>query len=91
MEHSRFFYFYSGGKEKVFISSADWMKRNLDRRIEVMMPVLSSDLKRELTDILNIYLKDDLKSHYLKSDATYEKRISKKFSAQDELIKKTNN
>ena len=91
LEHSRVFYFYSGGKEKVFISSADWMKRNLDRRIEVMMPVLSSDLKRELTDILNIYLKDDLKSHYLKSDATYEKRISKKFSAQDELIKKTNN
>mgnify|MGYP006275798543 CR=1 FL=1 len=65
LEHSRIFYFYHGGKEKIYISSADWMVRNLDRRIEVTCPVYASDIKGELKKMLHIQLSDNVKARVL--------------------------
>jgi len=65
LEHSRIFYFYDGGKESVYISSADWMVRNLERRIEVTCPVYDPDIKRELKHMLQIQLKDNIKARVL--------------------------
>jgi polyphosphate kinase len=62
LEHSRIWYFYNNGKEDLYLSSADWMKRNLYRRIEVAFPVLDSSIKRQVIDILNIQLADNVKA-----------------------------
>ena len=73
LEHSRIFYFANGGDEEVYIGSADWMARNLDRRVEVVVPVLDSQLKNYLKDtVLAAYLRDNLKSRVMTSDGTYE-------------------
>ena len=63
-----------GGKELVYLSSADWMPRNLDRRVETMFPIEQADLKQKIRDILDLYLKDNAKSWYLQPDGTYLKR-----------------
>ncbi|MDA4694099.1 RNA degradosome polyphosphate kinase, partial [Enterobacter hormaechei] len=60
LEHSRIMYFYHGGKELMYISSADWMTRNLDYRIEAAVRVNNKDLKKELKEILNIQLHDNV-------------------------------
>ena len=74
LEHSRIFYFANGGEEDVYIGSADWMARNLDRRVEVVTPILDSQLKRYLNDvILASYLRDNLKARILTADGNYEK------------------
>jgi polyphosphate kinase len=65
LEHARVMIFYNGGKEKVFISSADWMVRNLDHRIEVACPVFEKDIREELKEILNIQLADNIKARKL--------------------------
>ena len=65
LEHARVMVFHNKGNEKVFISSADWMVRNLDYRIEVAAPVLDKQLKKELIDIINIQLKDNQKARIL--------------------------
>ena len=62
LEHSRIWCFHNGGKEEVFISSADWMKRNLYNRIETACPVLDPALRREIIDILEIQLRDNIKA-----------------------------
>lgn len=62
LEHSRIWSFHNGGKEEVFISSADWMKRNLYNRIETACPVLDLALRREIIDILEIQLRDNIKA-----------------------------
>ncbi|MBV9957062.1 MAG: polyphosphate kinase 1, partial [Acidobacteria bacterium] len=73
LEHSRIFYFVNGGKEDVYIGSADWMARNLDRRVEVVAPVLDAPSKRYLKEVvLDTYLRDNVKARVLKSDGTYE-------------------
>ncbi|WP_313381913.1 polyphosphate kinase 1 [Proteiniphilum saccharofermentans] len=59
LEHSRVWYFFNGGEEDIFLTSADWMQRNLHRRIEVAFPVYMESLKREIIDILKIQLKDN--------------------------------
>jgi polyphosphate kinase len=61
LEHARVMYFLSGGEEKVFISSADWMTRNLDKRVEVSVPIYNKELKNTLKDLLDIQLKDNTK------------------------------
>src|SRR5678816_633493 len=61
LEHARVWVFHNGGKEKVYISSADWMVRNLDHRVEVTCPVTEETVKQELKDILNIQLSDNVK------------------------------
>ena len=73
LEHSRIFYFANGGEEEVYIGSADWMTRNLDRRVEVVAPVLDAKLKKYLKDtVLAAYLRDNVKARVLKPDGTYE-------------------
>jgi polyphosphate kinase len=72
LEHSRIFYFGNGGKPKVYLGSADWMPRNLFRRVEVVFPVLDPSLRKRVTDvILPGYLSDCVKSRILGSDGNY--------------------
>jgi len=62
LEHSRIWYFYHGGKEDLYLTSADWMKRNLYRRIETTFPVLDKKIKKTILSILNIQLSDNTKA-----------------------------
>ena len=68
LEHARVMIFHNNGKEKVYISSADWMVRNLDHRIEVAAPILDEKIKKELIDIINIQLKDNQKARILDTE-----------------------
>jgi polyphosphate kinase len=68
LEHARVWVFLNGGKEKVYISSADWMVRNLDHRVEATCPVKERKLKQELIDILNIQLSDNVKARWLDNE-----------------------
>lgn len=68
LEHARVIVFNNGGKEKVFISSADWMVRNIDHRIEVACPIFEKNIQQELKDILQIQLKDNIKARILDND-----------------------
>jgi polyphosphate kinase len=72
LEHARIMVFYNGGKEKVFISSADWMVRNLDHRIEVTCPINQPGIMRELKDILDIQFRDNVKARLLSSNLSNE-------------------
>lgn len=73
LEHSRIFYFENDGKEEIYCSSADWMPRNLERRVEILFPVEKEELKEKLKDILNNQLKDTRKAHVLQPDGSYKK------------------
>ncbi len=78
LEHSRIFYFANGGSDDVYIGSADWMTRNLDRRVEVITPILDANLKRHLKEVvLGAYLKDNVKARTLTADGNYEKVVTK--------------
>src|ERR1041384_5030578 len=73
LEHSRIFYFANGGEEEVYIGSADWMARNLDRRVEVVVPVLDPQLQSYLKDtVIAAYLRDNVKARVMNPDGTYE-------------------
>jgi len=74
LEHSRILYFHHGGDEKMYIGSADWMPRNLDRRVEAMVPVESPALAKELQTILGILLADNRHSWELQPDGHYVQR-----------------
>jgi polyphosphate kinase len=93
LEHSRIFYFANGGKDEVYLSSADWMPRNLYERVEVAFPVRSESFRKRIKDeILAAYLADNSKARLLKPDGKYvrtEKRPKKtreNFSAQEFLM-----
>ena len=73
LEHSRIFYFLNDGKEELYLSSADWMPRNLERRVEIMFPIEDNVLKERVKNILWVLLEDNAKSHILLSDGTYIK------------------
>ena len=73
LEHSRIFYFYNDGEEEVYMGSADWMPRNLDRRVEILFPVLDENIRRQVMHILEVELEDNTKAHFLQADGTYEK------------------
>ncbi|WP_178553695.1 RNA degradosome polyphosphate kinase [Frisingicoccus sp.] len=73
LEHSRIFYFYNNGWENIYMGSADWMPRNLDRRVEILFPVEDEVCKKQVMHILDIQLKDNVKAHYLQADNTYQK------------------
>jgi polyphosphate kinase len=85
LEHARVMIFHNKGKEKVYISSADWMVRNLDHRIEVATPIFDPIIKKELIDIINIQLKDNQKARILDSDLAnkYVPLIDKKYKSQE--------
>ncbi|PKL86524.1 MAG: polyphosphate kinase 1 [Ignavibacteriae bacterium HGW-Ignavibacteriae-1] len=90
LEHSRIFYFKNGGDEEFYISSADWMSRNLNRRVESMIPIYEQSLRSQLWQILNIYWQDNCKSWVLNTDGTYTKRTpgdgEKPFTAQEYFL-----
>lgn len=71
LEHSRIYYFYNQGKEELYLSSADWMQRNLNRRIETLFPVEDPDLKAELKHILDITLRDTIKTRVMTETGEY--------------------
>ncbi|MBD3672983.1 MAG: polyphosphate kinase 1 [Planctomycetaceae bacterium] len=73
LEHARILYFHQGGDDLVYISSADWMPRNLDRRLELMVPVEDIKNRDRLLDILKIYFKDNVKAHQLQPDGKYRR------------------
>ncbi len=73
LEHSRIFYFENDGKPEYYCASADWMPRNLERRVEIMFPIERPELQKKLMNILNMQLMDTVKAHILKADGTYEK------------------
>jgi polyphosphate kinase len=71
LEHARIIYFHHGGDELVFISSADWMPRNLDRRVELMVPILDENCKRRVTDILRTCFRDNTRARRLTADGNF--------------------
>ncbi len=62
LEHGRIYIFHNGGEERIFMGSADWMNRNLNRRIEVLAPIFDEDIKQELKEILQLQLNDNVKA-----------------------------
>jgi polyphosphate kinase len=80
LEHARVFFFRNGGHEEVYLSSADWMKRNLSKRLELLFPVLDPGHRRRLIDALETYFADNVKAWRLQSDGTYKKVARKKHS-----------
>ena len=72
LEHSRIFYFANGGEGDVYIGSADWMQRNLDKRVEVVAPINDSEIKNYLrNEVLEVYLQDNVKARLLQPDGSY--------------------
>jgi polyphosphate kinase len=86
LEHSRIFYFENGGNAEVYCGSADWMPRNLERRVEILFPVEEKELKEEVIHILKNQLRDTVKARILQPDGSYErvdKRGKEYFSSQE--------
>ncbi|MDY3553903.1 polyphosphate kinase 1 [Gemmata sp. JC717] len=75
LEHSRIFYFENGGEQEVFVGSADWMDRNLSRRVEVVFPIEQADLKQRVIDILRTTLADTTKARELLPDGRYRRVV----------------
>lgn len=73
LEHSRIFYFENNGNAEIFMGSADWMPRNLERRVEILFPVEKEALKKKVIHILECQLKDTVKAHILQPDGSYDK------------------
>lgn len=73
LEHSRIFYFHNGGDTEIYMGSADWMPRNLDRRVEIIFPVIEEELKKKAYHILEVELMDNVKAHILGADGEYDK------------------
>jgi polyphosphate kinase len=74
LEHSRIFYFHNGGDEEVYLASADWMPRNLDKRIELLFPIESPPHRRKVLDALDAMFQDNVKSRRLQPDGSYKRR-----------------
>ena len=91
LEHSRIFWFANNGKSQAFIGSADWMKRNLDRRVEAVTPIESTNIKNELEDLLNLYLEDNRNAWEMQSDGSYQQLspTDKTKSAHLQLLKQS--
>ena len=93
LEHSRLYYFYNDGAEEIYLSSADMMQRNLDRRVEIAFPINDQGLKSELMrSLVKHSLKDNIKARKLNADMTYKissngKNKNEKLSCQDWLMK----
>ncbi len=73
LEHIRIFYFENDEAPEVYMGSADWMPRNLDRRVEIVFPVLDEKLKEKAIHILQVQLDDNVKAHVLQPDGSYAK------------------
>ena len=89
LEHSRIFYFENGGKSEIYCGSADWMPRNLERRVEILFPLEEDALKKKAYHILEGELRDTLKASIMLEDGTYEKidrRGKEAYSSQDAFV-----
>ncbi len=89
LEHSRIFYFYNEGHEDVYLASADWMPRNLNRRVELLFPVEDPDCRARVMEVLEVELADTVRAHFLAPDGTYHKldlRGKEKVDSQQKLI-----
>ena len=93
LEHARIFHFRNGGDEEVYLSSADWMPRNLDRRIELLFPVSSPENRKKVLDTLDAMFLDNVKARRLQPDGSYKRRRPAKgedpYRAQIELYRET--
>lgn len=96
LEHSRIFYFYNNGYEDIYMGSADWMPRNLDKRVEILFPIEDESLKERVMHILQIQLNDNVKTRIKLSDSSYQHMLpdgNKPLNSQDyfcsEAIKET--
>lgn len=90
LEHARIYYFENGGSPEIYMSSADWMPRNLDKRVEILFPLEDEHLKECAKHIIDVQLADTLKAHELKSDNTYakiDKRGKALIGAQDTFMR----
>ncbi|MDU0826318.1 MAG: hypothetical protein E7B03_02340 [Negativicoccus succinicivorans] len=76
LEHSRVFWFANGGRPEVYISSADWMPRNLNDRVELMVPIESETHRQRLRELLQMQLDDNQKAHVMQPDGSYVKTIA---------------
>ena len=90
LEHARLFYFHQGGDPQVFIASADWMTRNLEKRVELMIPIEEKTIKRRLIKILETYFKDNQNAYRIQSDGSSKpitaKKGEKPFRAQEHFL-----
>ena len=90
LEHSRIFYFHNEGHEDLYMGSADWMPRNLNRRVELMFPIEDPDCRARVMEVLEVELNDTVRAHFLDTDGTYHKvdlRGKIKLDSQEELIR----
>lgn len=94
LEHSRIYHFVNGGAQEYYIGSADWMKRNLDGRVETIIPVLNEDVRRQLADLWEVYEKDNSSAWDCQPDGHYIRRRpiagQEKISVQEKLIQLAN-
>jgi polyphosphate kinase len=86
LEHSRIFSFHHGGDDLVYVSSADWMPRNLDRRVELLIPVEDDAARLRLLRILKSCMKDSAKGRRLKADGSYQKIRAKEIHRSQESL-----
>lgn len=90
LEHARIFYFENAGDPEVYMASADWMPRNLERRVEILFPVLNAELKEKVLHVLDVQLNDTQKAQFLQADGSYhklEKQGKELCNAQEEFCK----
>lgn len=90
LEHSRVYMFANGGEREVYLSSADWMPRNLDRRVELMFPVEQAALKRQVEELMALQWTDNVKASQLSSDGRYERLFKPgeaRVNAQEALMR----
>lgn len=86
LEHSRVFYFHQNGKQSTYLSSADWMTRNMEKRIEILFPIIDKKIQKRILDILTINLRDNTKARLQRNDGTYEYVKNNDPSHQSQLI-----
>ena len=89
LEHSRIFYFYNEGHEDVYLASADWMPRNLNRRVELLFPIEDPECRARVMEVLEVELADTVRAHFLAPDGSYHKldlRGKEKLDSQQKLI-----
>jgi len=77
LEHSRIYYFHDGGEKRYYLSSADWMPRNLDRRVETLFPIGSDSLKKKLEDMFDLTFRDTVKTRIQNPNGTYTRLVQK--------------
>jgi len=89
LEHSRMFWFANGGQEESYIGSADWMGRNLDRRVEAVAPIEDPNLHQKLVRLIDTYLADTCSAWDMQADGSFQRRIpeDESIAVQNTLIK----